>query len=139
MLKKYAPYIVLLFAALLLFYVLTKQRGSNRKEHIEVTTDVTNGNEGFNRNPEKITYTKHARCRMACRHIDETEVIEILQTGKVNVNKIEEDNRGKTYPLEGKTGKDKYVRIVVAPRKNETVIVTVIDLDADWECDCSTH
>lgn len=139
MLKKYAPYILLMLGALLLFYVLSNQRGTSKTEHIAVTTDAVNGNEGFNRNPEKITYTKHARCRMECRHIDETEVKEILQTGKVNVNKIEEDNRGKTYPLEGKTSKDKYVRIVVAPRKNETVIVTVIDLDAEWQCDCSTH
>jgi len=128
-----------MFAALLLYYVKTNQRGGNNKDHISVTAGDGNGSEGFSRNPGKITYTKHARCRMECRHIDETEVNEILQHGKVNVNKIEEDNRGKTYPLEGKTSKDKFVRIVVAPKKNETVIVTVIDLDSDWPCDCSTH
>jgi len=138
MLKKYAPYILLLFAALLLYYVLTNQRRHNKKESIEITTNGVPGGEGFQRNPEKITYTKHARCRMDCRHINEAEVKEILQNGKVNVNKIEEDNRGRTYPLEGKTTGDKYLRIVVAPKKNETVIVTVIDLDADLPCDCST-
>ena len=137
MLKKYAPYIVLLFAALLLFFVKTKQRGSNPKEHVEVTTDVANSNEGFNRNPEKITYTKHARCRMECRHIDETEVKEILATGQINTNKIQEDEKGKTYPLEGITHDKQHVRIVFAPKENNTVeVVTCIDLDTDWPCNC---
>ena len=31
-----------------------------------------------------IAYTKHARCRMDCRQIDEQEVKEIVQNGKIN-------------------------------------------------------
>ena len=136
-LKKYAPYIVLLLAALLLFYLKTHQRGSNTRNNIEVTTDAVTGDEPFSRNPENIIYTKHARCRMDCRHITEEEVKEILQTGKLNSDKIEEGEKGPTYPLEGRTKADKMMRIVVAPKKNDLVIVTVIDLDKDWPCgDC---
>ena len=136
MLKKYAPYLLLLFALLLLFFILRNQRGSTEKEHIQITTHAA-VDEGFTRHPQHIIFTQHARCRMQCRHINEQEVKEILQSGKVILNKIEEDERGKTFPLEGKTASDKFVRIVVAPRKNDVVIVTVIDLDSDWQCDCS--
>ena len=76
---------------------------------------------------------------MDCRHIDETEVMEILQNGKLNYEKIEEDKPGKTYPLEGITHDKQHVRIVFAPKEEEVVVVTVIDLEKDWECDCKTH
>ena len=136
-LKKYAPYIVLLLAALALFYITQHQRGSIVKEKVEVTTDAVTGDVPFSRNPENIIYTKHARCRMDCRHITEEEVKEIIQGGKLNQHKIEEGEKGTTYPLEGRTKADKMMRIVVAPKKNDLVIVTVIDLDKDWPCgDC---
>ena len=138
MLKKYAPFILLIAAALFLYYFQNHRRGKNDADRIEITTEGIVTDEGFNRNPEKIIYTKHARCKMACRHIDESEVKEILQNGKLNVSKIETDERGKTYPIEGKTHDDQLIRIVVAPKKNDLVIVTVIDLDTDWPCDCKT-
>ena len=139
MLKKYAPYILLALAGVFLMFVLTHQRKSNSgnvREQITVTANAVNSNEGFSRHPEKIIYTKHARCRMDCRHITESEVLEILATGEVNTRKIEQDERGKTYPIDGKTKGDKLVRIVVAPKGNDLVVVTVIDLDADHLCDC---
>jgi Domain of unknown function (DUF4258) len=137
MLKKYAPYIVLLIAGILLFFVKRHQRGGNTNNNVEVTTDAVNTAEGFSRHPENIIYTKHARCRMDCRHITEEEIKEILATGKLKTDKIDETEKGKTYPLDGRTKQDKMVRIVVAPKKNDLVIVTVIDLDKDWQCgDC---
>jgi len=74
---------------------------------------------------------------MECRHIDESEVKEILQEGKINYNKIEEDDKGKTYPLEGITHDHQLVRIVFAPHEKELVVVTVIDLEKEWPCDCN--
>jgi Domain of unknown function (DUF4258) len=136
MIKKYLPFIVLIGAALLLFYVKKNQRGSFRANP---TTDISIPvitEAGFNRNIHKIIYSKHARCRMECRHIDEDEVKEILQNGKLNIAKIEEDNRGKRYPLEGKTHDNQNVRIVIAPKQEELVVVTVMDLDTEWECNC---
>jgi len=136
MTKKYLPFIVLLGAALLLFYVKKNQRGSF---HLNPSTEISIPpitGEAFNRNAQKIVFSKHARCRMDCRHIDESEVLEILKTGTLNAAKIEEDSRGKTYPLEGKTHGNQNVRIVFAPKQDELVVVTVIDLDKDWACDC---
>jgi hypothetical protein len=149
MLKKYLPYIVLLAAAFLLLYVKKNQRGTKKaKQNTEQTdkritvnppspAENQNRNEGFDRRFNNLVITKHARCRMACRHIDESEIKEILQEGNVNVNKIEDDARGKTYPVEGTTHDKRRVRIVFAPKPNgEMVVVTCIDLDTDWSCDC---
>jgi len=137
MTKRYLPFIVLLAAALLLFYVKKYQRGNfPRNPSADISIPVIT-DKGFNRKAHKIIYSRHARCRMDCRHIDESEVLEILQNGQLNYKKIEEDNRGKTYPLEGKTHDKQNVRIVFAPKQDDLVVVTVIDLDKDWDCNCN--
>ena len=133
--KKYIPYIVLVAAALLLFFVKRNPRGKSvNRSSTEISIPAATETP-FDKNAP-IVYSKHARCRMDCRHIDESEVKEILEEGQINEAKIEEDERGKTYPLEGITHDQQRVRIVVAPHKNELVIVTVIDLNKDWYCDC---
>jgi hypothetical protein len=134
--NKRLPYIVLIGAAILLFYVKYKQRGSRpNPTHIEV--NINDADAALNRNAS-ISYSRHARCRMSCRYIDEQEVREILQKGEINVKKIQQDNRGTTYPLEGVTSDNQRVRIVFAPKGDATVeVVTCIDLDRDWPCgDC---
>ncbi|MFT3980943.1 MAG: DUF4258 domain-containing protein [Ferruginibacter sp.] len=138
MLKKYLPFIVLLAAAFFLYWIKTNQRGesSTTKKHYRVETDVTN--ENFNRSPSKIIYSKHARCRMDCRHIDESEVKEILAGGTLNKDKIETSSQGTSYPLEGTTHDGQRVRIVFAPKEDgTTVVVTVIDLDTEFKCSCN--
>lgn len=146
MVKKYLPYIFLLAAALLYWYVKTHQRGktktqpqnvTERIEPVKTTDSRPAADEGpIDRTPEKLIFTKHARCRMECRHIDETEVKEILEDGVINYNKVEESEKGKSYPLEGFTHDKQHVRIVFAPKRNDLVVVTVIDLERDWPCNC---
>ena len=146
MLKKYLPFILLIAAGALLWYVKMHQRGKfastvSTEQHETIpakpTTDETINNDlPFDRNNEHLIYSKHARCRMDCRHIDESEVQEILSSGTLNNNKIEESDKGKSYPLEGVTHDKQHVRIVFAPKQNNLVVVTVIDLDKDWYCDC---
>ena len=147
MLKKYLPVIALIAAALLLWYIKKYQRGpshnTDQTEHITVPPvqpspdNNNNRDEGFNRRATHISYSKHARCRMDCRHIDESEVKEILENGTVNYSKIESDGRGKTYPVEGITHDKQHVRIVFAPKDDGGVIVvTCIDLDHEWSCNC---
>ena len=135
--KKILPYVVLIAAALLLFYVKKKQRGHlPERPKTDVTIPVV-ANDEINRSPSRIIYSRHARCRMECRYIDESEVKEILQTGVVNASKIHENEKGKTYPLEGITHDKQHVRIVFAPKENDAVeVVTCIDLDNDWPCNC---
>ena len=93
--------------------------------------------EGLNRRVTHLIYTKHARCRMDCRHIDESEVREMLQHGEVNLKKSElADARGPKYAVEGITHDRQHVRIIFAQDPEGTAVVTVIDLDNEWQCDC---
>ncbi len=136
MLKKYLPIIALIAAALFFFWVKKNQRG--KSEHIPVDVEVpVTGKDPFARDTNLIVYSKHARCRMDCRHIDESEVKEILQEGRINYEKVEESSEGRSYPLEGITQDRQHVRIVFAPHENELVVVTVIDLEKEWQCNCN--
>ncbi len=150
MLKKYFPLIILIAAAGLFVYIKMHQRGPvvskptltvvvDPKSNPEIPpppSDHPNREEGLDRRTSHIFYSKHARCRMECRHIDESEVKEILANGRINYDKIENDARGKTYPLEGVTHDQQHVRIVFAPKDDGLLVVTCIDLDRDWACDC---
>lgn len=149
MLKKYLPYLLLVAAGLLFYFVKKNQLGNrvNKPETEQVTERITvpailpqddkaEEVEGFNRNATRIIFSKHAKCRMDCRKIDESEVKEILKNGTINHKKIQNDKRGKTYPVEGFTHDKQHVRIVFAPKDDGLVVVTVIDLDTEWKCDC---
>ena len=131
--KKYYPFIALFAVVLLLFWVKKNQRGTEKNERVTVQTNAID----LDRNTTTIVYSKHAKCRMDCRHIDEAEVKDILERGTINYDKIEEDAKGKTYPLEGVTKDKQHVRIVFAPHQNEMIVVTVIDLDKEWQCNCN--
>ncbi|NII29519.1 DUF4258 domain-containing protein [Pseudoflavitalea sp. X16] len=112
----------------------------NRFPRRQVTTPPSDGpvrDGGFDRRTSNMIYTKHARCRMACRHIDESEVQEILEKGIVNERKSEPAGRpDPKYALEGRTHDGQQVRIVFAPTSRGMVVITVIDLDTNWSCDC---
>jgi hypothetical protein len=93
---------------------------------------------GFNRNINNLILTKHARCRMECRDITEEEIKEILHDGNINYSKSDlNDKRGATYALDGYSHEHQHLRIVVAPKQSELVVVTCIDLDKEWQCDCN--
>lgn len=92
----------------------------------------------FNRGLTPLIYTRHARCRMDCRHIDESEVREILQKGKINYSKSDLNAKpDPKYALEGITHDNQQVRIVFAPSKRGMVVITCIDMDAEWQCHCN--
>ena len=140
--NRYASIIIVVLLLIALFVVKTcKSRiQKNNKETTQTTTDTTpKESKGLNRNPSVINYSKHARCRMDCRHIDENEVKEILETGKINYGKSEiGDNPDckKKYAVEGETRDKQKVRIIFAPCQSEVTVVTVIDLGTEWKCDC---
>lgn len=92
---------------------------------------------GPDRDPSRLSYSKHARCRMECRKIDKDEVEEILTNGTINFAKSDTGSSGDPrYALEGITSDNQRVRIVVAAAEHATVLVTCIDLDRDWPCRC---
>jgi len=74
---------------------------------------------------------------MSCRYIDEEEVREILMKNKVNPNKTRISHQGESRAYEGVTHDGQSVRIVAAQKKvGQIHIVTVIDLENDWSCNC---
>ena len=134
-LKKIAPFLLLL---LLVVITLIIKREKNEDSNKELTPKSRGTTTGLNRNPAAINYSKHARCRMACRHIDESEVEQILQEGKINYTKSELDGADckKKYAVEGLTRDKQKVRIIFAPCSDEVTVVTVIDIGKEWPCDC---
>jgi hypothetical protein len=74
---------------------------------------------------------------MECRHISQAEVEHIMQIGKINYNKSDLQNtRCPRYAVEGITDDNQRVRIVYAQCNEKTEVVTVIDLDTEWQCHC---
>ena len=93
--------------------------------------------EGLSRNIARIIYTRHARCRMDCRQIDVAEVEEILQKGEINYQKSDlRSAPDPKYALEGRTHDGQHVRIVFANSQRGPVVITVIDLEKEWACNC---
>jgi hypothetical protein len=142
--KKAIPYLLLLVLFVLALFVkqcrarerLQGYGKSEANNSTETSGNKINNLEIF-RDPEaSYFFTKHARCRMACRRITQKEVKEIVLKAEVNYNKSDlNDPKGPTYALEGYTTKDRqHLRIIVAPKQRHLSIVTVIDLDKDWEC-----
>ena len=106
---------------------VTDQRGSG---------DV-NRDRGFDRRVSYLQYSNHAKCRMECRHITEQEVEETMQEGKINYSKSDIRNaRCPRYAVEEVTKDNQRVRVVFAQCNNYTEVVTVIDLETEWTCDC---
>ena len=84
-----------------------------------------------------MIYTKHANCRMDCRQISRTEVLQILKTGKINFKKSRVHEKPcPVYALEGTTDDGQTVRIVFAACDSTTKVVTAIDLTMTHNCDC---
>src|SRR4029079_15031731 len=94
-------------------------------------------NHGFDRRISYIEYTKHAKCRMDCRHITQAEVEDIMQHGNINYRKSDvNDKPCPVYALEGLSSTNEKLRVVFAQCDYKTKVVTVIDLDKTWTCDC---
>jgi hypothetical protein len=125
--KKSPLWVVILLALVALAYFL-KDSGAGRKD---TTVD-------FDRSLAPLVLTKHARCRMDCRHIDESEIKEILQGGNINYSKSDPDGKpDPKYAVEGKTHDGQQVRVIFAPSKRGMVVITVIDLKEEWKCACN--
>lgn len=141
--KKLIPYILLLVLFVVALFVKRCRENDNAPDSPSVTQEKRidssagkNSLEVFCDPDAEYFFTKHARCRMECRNITQKEVKEIVRKAEVNYNKSELDApQGPKYALEGYTSKDRqHVRIIVAPKQKHLSIVTVIDLDKEWEC-----
>ena len=135
--KRAAP-IILVFALAALVFIINQckdERSANNRKSENTTT--INRDKGFDRRISYLEYSKHAKCRMQCRKISQEEVEEIMAGGKINYHKSDLQNaRCPRYAVEGITGDNQKTRIVFAQCNDKTTVVTVIDLDREWSCDC---
>ena len=133
--KKAIPYIFLIGIAILLLVLKKCKNNSSTKTDRNTTVKEQRG---LNRNPAQINYSKHAKCRMDCRHIDETEVKDILKNGTINYRKSELNGADcrKKYAVEGVSKDKQHLRIIFAPCQDEVTVVTCIDIDTQYECHC---
>jgi hypothetical protein len=101
------------------------------------TEDFTESDLRFDRKP--VVVTSHGRCRMRCREIDAFEVQEILDQDKVNESKstyLVSSGKCPKIAYEGYTRDKQHVRVILGDCKDDPLIITVIDLENDYDCHC---
>ena len=132
--KKGLPYFILVIVAI----VILVFKNCNKSQTKTTTSTEVKEHRGLNRNPSHINYSKHAKCRMDCRHIDENEVKDIISNGTVNYKKsdLQKDDCHKRYAVEGYSKDNQHLRIIIVPCADEVTIVTCIDIGTEWECHC---
>lgn len=140
--KKWYPYILIcaLLLAVVIVKLIKKEPLVNPKSKTTTKKDPSSSNNrdnGFDRRISYLKYSAHAKCRMQCRHITQAEVEDIMKNGKINYTKSDIRNaRCPRYAVEGTTDDNQRVRIVYAQCNESTTVVTVIDLQTDFECHC---
>jgi len=132
--KKAIPYILLLLLAIAVLLIKRCHQGGEAP--VDPAKEV-NRNHGLDRRTAFLEYTKHALCRMDCRHITEEEIKYILLNGKISYRKSDvNDKPCPTYAVEGYSTENQHLRVVFAQCDHSTKVVTCIDLDHDFECHC---
>lgn len=144
--KKWAPYILMLLMLIAIVVIrqckssnkpLPKPTVTNNDKPKDPASNPTSRDKGFDRRTSYLEYSNHAKCRMQCRKISQAEVEEIMRDGKINYTKSDLQNaRCPRYAVEGVTSDNQRVRIVYAQCNESTTVVTVIDLETDFECHC---
>jgi hypothetical protein len=142
--NKWAPYILIAVLGAALLLIKTCKNNNQPQPKPKITNNDrkdpasnVDRDRGFDRRTSYLEYSKHAKCRMECRHITQAEVEDIMRNGKINYDKSDLQNaRCPRYAIEGITGDNQDVRIVFAQCNEKTEVVTVIDLDTEWSCDC---
>ena len=78
----------------------------------------------------EIVYSSHAKCVMACRKINENDVMTILKDGSVNFSESNvHETTCPSYAIDGTLSGDKKIRIVVTTVDSVAEIETAIDLN----------
>lgn len=144
--KKWVPIALILLMAVAVIVIkqcknskepAPKPNVTNNDRPKDPASNKTDRDKGFDRRTSLLAYSNHAKCRMQCRKISQKEVEEIMREGKINYNKSDLQNaRCPRYAVEGVTNDNQRVRIVYAQCNESTTVVTVIDLDTDFECHC---
>ena len=105
--KKALPLILLIILAIAVFFLKrcngSSSSGSTKPGRGSTSTGI-NRNSGLDRRVSYLQYSNHARCRMECRHITQTEVEETMREGEINYRKSDIRNgRCPRYAVEDQT------------------------------------
>lgn len=104
--------------------------------HQEIPSQTNSLPDSNSNNPDLI-YTKHAKCRMDCREVSKNEILEIIAGNTINVNKSDyNDHPCPTIAYEGRSSDGQLLRVIIADCEPRDKVVTVIDLEKDFTCDC---
>lgn len=136
--KKLFPLVLLIVLAAFALSIKQCKQTVTTNPKSQTNQVATIQSRGLNRNPSSISYSKHAKCRMVCRHIDDQEINDILKNGTINYKKseLQGDDCHKKYAVEGYSNDKQHLRIIFAPCGDEITVVTCIDLGVEWACDC---
>ncbi len=128
---KYKKIIAVLIVTICGFITKNQTKQPNSKKNPVQKQRSFNKNRGY-------TLTRHAKCRMDCRNIDDQDIRDILKNGKNNYKKSEPNKKPcPIKALEGYASKDKqHIRVIAATCPNKTKIITVIDLKRNYDCYC---
>ncbi len=118
---------VLVLVLALVFYWI-KNKGNQVEDYLTLPNTIF---------AEDIVLSKHAKCRMDCREISTAEILEILNKGKQNFQKTKQTDKGVSYAFEGFSKDGQEIRVIIAPKEEKFVVVTVIDLNEEWPCNCN--
>ena len=130
--SKKAGFLFLLILALAVLFI-TKWKDVQQQSGTEYTVRQR----GFDRRISTLEYTKHALCRMDCRHISKSDVNDIMRNGEINYAKTELDDKPcSTYALQGYSNDGQHLRVIFAQCENKTKVVTCYDLEKEFECHC---
>ena len=128
----------LLFLMLLVMaFVIVKIYKSCCTSSTSKTTTDSGAHQNVISPDTKLTFTRHAKCRMSCRHISEADIREVLREGRVNPAKSNDrEGHCPTYAIEDDLSDGTQLRIVFAKCDRQTKVVTCIDRTHDYTCDC---
>ena len=128
------PFLPFIFLVTTLFACNNQAIGPNP---VQAVKTAETAHDPFNRRGHLI-YTRHARCRMDCRHITKQEIAEVLDSGIIDYRKSEPDSKpDPKYAVEAYTTEHQHLRIVVAPSGDNLIVITCIELGVEWQCNCN--
>lgn len=131
MIKKYLPYLLLLAAAGLLYWVSSHQRGKQPYSSL-IANDIPT----FIREKNTLSFSEYSLCLMRCFNIDSVEVTEVLNNGTVKYDSAKRKANHIIYPLEGYSHHNQHIRALFVPHSDTIIVASVWDLDRKGDCFC---
>lgn len=128
--KKAFPYILLALLAIGALLIKRCRNGHTAASQVD-------RNKVFDRRTGFLEYTEHAKCRMACAHITEQQVVRVLDSGTVSNMRSELNAKPcPVYIVEGYTAEKTRLRVAFAQCDAKTKVMSCNYVDSTIDCSC---